>query len=246
MQDFLDSLPPLEDALKLEPEELAPYLLIYLARLDEREHRGMFTADNFFVGLRLDQSNQIPLRRALIEAWAWLEREGLLARDLDRQAFVTRRGKQAKSKEDVDAMRLASLLPRKMLHPKVATKAWPSFLHGDYETAVFCAFKQVEVAVRDSAGLGVTDIGVKLMRDAFHPDTGPLADRSIPAGERQGLSDLFAGAMGYHRNPVGHRTVPITDPADAVHMITLASHLLNLVDESVKRRSAGQMPAASP
>jgi len=40
----------------------------------------------------------------------------------------------------------------------------------EYDIAVFLAMKAVEVAVRDSSGLGDGLVGVKLMRSAFAPD----------------------------------------------------------------------------
>jgi len=52
---------------------------------------------------------------------------------------------------------------------------------------------------------------------------------NAPQGERQALSDLFAGAIGVYKNPHSHRQVSL-DAEDAVEMIMLASHLLKIVD----------------
>ena len=68
------------------------------------------------------------------------------------------------------------------------------------DQAVFKAFNAVEIGVRAAGGYANTDIGVPLMRKAFHADTGPLTRLSDPPAGRQALSDLFAGAIGSYKN----------------------------------------------
>lgn len=116
------------------------------------------------------------------------------------------------------------------LHPVIAQKVWATFLRGDYDTAVFQAFKEVEVAVRTAGGFAAEDVGTALMRKAFDPTRGPLTDTSLPLSERESLAHLFAGAIGSCKNPHSHRTISIPDPAEAVEMIMMASHLLKIVD----------------
>ena len=147
-----------------------------------------------------------------------------------REFFITRRGQNITSDEEFQNFREASILPKNLLHPLIADKCWVPFIRGDHDTAVFQAFKEVEVAVRSAGGYADTDIGVTLMRKAFHPDEGPLSDQSLPEAERQSLQHLFAGAIGSYKNPGSHRTVSIPEPLEAVEMIILASHLLRIVD----------------
>ena len=121
------------------------------------------------------------------------------------------------------------LLPEHEFHPMIPQNVWSSFSQGAYGSAVFEVFKQVEIAVRKAGDYEVTDYGTDLMRKAFHVDNGNLTDQNQPRSEKQACSDLFAGAIGYCKNPASHREVEIT-AEEAVELITLASYLLRIVD----------------
>ncbi len=237
-----------DDLLSLEPEELAGPLLLSF------EGNDHISRDNVISYDLLDRSfeptpglrEKYPTSRAdeilfaLMEAWQWLEREGFIApkptslvgessvRGAD-TFFVTCRGKTMVRREDFDAYRKGNLLPKQQLHPIIAQKVWSLFLRGDYDCAIFQAFKEVEIAVRNAGNYAQTDFGANLMRTAFNATNGKLTDPNQPESEKQALSALFAGAIGYYKNPHSHRKVPVT-AEEAVEMIILASHLLRIVD----------------
>jgi uncharacterized protein (TIGR02391 family) len=94
--------------------------------------------------------------------------------------------------------------------------------------------KAVEVSVREAGGFSSGDLGVDLMRKAFHEDNGPLTDKSVEKSERLARSALFAGAIGSYKNPHSHREVNLNDPDEAMEIVLLANHLLRIVDGRVK------------
>jgi len=80
---------------------------------------------------------------------------------------------------------------------------------------------------------------VKLMRSAFNPDSGSLADSSLDPGERVGVMELFAGSIGTFKNPPSHRQVNYGDPTEASEVVLLADLLMRLLDRVAARIGEG-------
>jgi uncharacterized protein (TIGR02391 family) len=242
-------VPNPEDLLALEVEELAGVLLVHLNSYGEGGGNsvaqwGKIHHYNFFNDL--NHSPEYPGRQeavnaALMEAWSWLQGESLLVAISDGRFHISRRAKRLRSLEEFGAYRKASLLPKGQLHPLIATKVYPAFLRGEYDTAVFQAFRELEVAVRNAGEFSPEDLGTALMREAFRPvdpnkpliSPGPLTDTALPSAEQQAMAHLFSGAIGLYKNPQSHRNVP-TEAIDAAEVIVFASHLLRIVDRLSK------------
>jgi len=229
-------IPNVTDFLALEVEEAAGVLLMHLNSYDdggaELNHHMFFdTVRNVPYP---EHHDKVSL--ALMEAWDWLASAGFIARKPDAvgaRFFVTRRGQRLKSREDFSAYRKASMLPEAQLHPLLA-RVYPAFLRGEYDTAVFQAFREVEVAVRQAGSFPNDMVGVHLMREAFKPTknanpAGPLTDPLLPIAEQEGMASLFVGAISVYKNPQSHRHAS-PQPEEATEIIMFASQLLRLVD----------------
>jgi len=244
-------VPSADDLLNLQVEEVGWVLLAHLVSLGDQSGDGRVWGAgrihqyNFFN--HLDHHPVYGTRRddvtkALLEAWGWLQQEGFLVREAisggTETCFLSRRAKALQTKADLDAYRKAGFLPRGQLHALIAARVYPAFLRGEYDTAVFQAFREVEIAVRDAGTFPADLVGVELMRQAFRSvnrpnqaaqTPGPLTDINLPIAEQEAMAHLFAGAIGLYKNPQSHRYVP-TAAAEAAEVILFASHLLRIVD----------------
>ncbi len=104
-------------------------------------------------------------------------------------------GKEVYASADYVGARMRSKFTREMFHPGLPDAAWNAFTVGDYDTAVFEAFKSVEVAVRTKGGYTTKDFGAPLMKKAFDPNSGPLRDKAAPPARQKAPCDLFTGAF---------------------------------------------------
>ena len=241
MYQLLTAIPDVNVLLALEPEELAAKILFLLRKTSnpDKINIGNLTSEATNTswtpsgGRSPYQGREKEVGLALSEAFAWLVAQGLIVPEVGMEGTqgwcrLSRRARRFESEEDFAQYTKARHLPRDYLHPRIKQTVWMAFMRGEYDGAVFQAMKAVEVAVRDASGS--PELGVKLMRDAFRPDNGPLTDRTTEKGEQEARAALFAGAIGSFKNPQSHRDVNLDDASEAMEVIMLANHLLRIVD----------------
>ncbi|NBQ68821.1 MAG: TIGR02391 family protein [Nitrosomonadaceae bacterium] len=240
MVTLTSKIPDVDVLVALAPEELAGVVLrlaherlqngkIHLQSLVSDIHGTLGISDGY------PQNRRQDAELALAEAWNWLSVQGLLIPSLGINGnngwmHLSRRARTILADDSFNTYTRSVAFPKSLLHPSIADQVWIDIIRGDIETAVFKAFREVEVAVRKAGQFADTDIGTALMRKAFDKTAGPLSNMQQPEAEREALAHLFAGAIGSYKNPHSHRTISISDATEAQEMVILASHLLRIVD----------------
>jgi uncharacterized protein (TIGR02391 family) len=240
MTQFID--PDL--AIKMPVEEFAGHLIQMLKSGPKRFHPHNICCEVDRVYAQHPQKDEF--KEAVMEAFGWMYSEGLIiiapTDGINGWMQLSRRGKLVNSVSDITKFAQREILPKNFLHPVIAQEAAPIFRTGKYDSAVYEAFKQVEIAVKDASGLPL--IGADLMKQAFTSKgtTGPLTDPSADGSEKEGIMFVFAGAIQLFRNATGHNNV-LMEPRQAAALIIHASTLMYLVDE---RKEALKAPMAVP
>jgi hypothetical protein len=199
---LLSLFPTPQNLLALTPEDLGGAIIEVVPPLIQN---GMFSIHSLLAPLyeppvpSYPRETRRPVMLAFAEALSWLTTHGLIVIDPEQAALwyrMTRRTADLCTRADVEAFRKGRILPDDLVPALFAQKVVPLFRRGDYDVAVFQAFKEVEVAVRKAAnaknaGYPDSDVGTTLMRKAFHPENGPLADIAVVPAEREAVMQVL-------------------------------------------------------
>jgi hypothetical protein len=134
MYDLPTAIPDVNVLLALEPEELGAKILFLLKRRLEQPNQmggnnGMFILGNLENELwqpshvnppRYPREKQPQISLALVEAWAWLEAQGLLVPAGDTNGrngwrVLSRRAQKIQTEAEFASYKVARLLPKELL-----------------------------------------------------------------------------------------------------------------------------------
>lgn len=145
--------------------------------------------------------------------------------------FPTKKGCRLQEREFERVIKKYTLVPESYLHPLIVKKSFTLLNTGQFESAVLQAFKTIETKIREKITASSEEYGMRLIRKAFHPESGPLTDTKLPKAERESFSNYIAGAFGFYKNPCSHRDVELNFQT-AFDRIVVASDLLKTIENA--------------
>lgn len=145
--------------------------------------------------------------------------------------FPTKKGFRFPEREFRRVIKEYTLMPETYVHPLIVKKSFSLLNAGQFESAVLQAFKTIETTIREKTNATPEEYGIRLIRKAFHPESGPLTDSKLPKAEREAFCNYIAGAFGFYKNPCSHRDVEL-DFSSAFNRIVVASDLLKTIENA--------------
>ncbi len=145
--------------------------------------------------------------------------------------FPTKKGFRFPEREFRRVVKEYALMPETYVHPLIVKKSFSLLNEGQFESAVLQAFKTIETRIREKINATPEEYGVKLIRKAFNPESGPLTDHELPKSEREAFCNYIAGAFGFYKNPCSHRDIEL-DFISAFDRIVVASDLLKAIESA--------------
>jgi hypothetical protein len=115
------------------------------------------------------------------------------------------------------------------IHPEIIKASKEIAEARKFDDAIFAAFRFVEATIQER--ISSKSVGAALIAEALD-GTPPKIDISTDARDRQGIRDLFSGALNNIRNDRGHKKTPLTpceSLEDCILYLSLASFLLYLL-----------------
>jgi uncharacterized protein (TIGR02391 family) len=117
------------------------------------------------------------------------------------------------------------------VHPSVRSAEKAIAEEGKFDDAIFAAFRYVEAEVQTR--IGSTNIGSGLLNEAFD-GTAPKILISSNQHDRDGIKQLFSGALSTIRNDRGHKkapAIPCKSLEACFYYLSFASFLLYLLSK---------------
>jgi hypothetical protein len=148
MIELPQAIPDVDLLFSLEPEELAVKLLFLVRkRRDAMFHPQSLTNEMWgdpsrgIRGYPHARKGQVEL--AVAEAWAWLLAQGLILpaegmNGTNGYRRLSRRAHRMESEAEFASFQTARLLPRAILHPRIADRVWRAFMCAANTTSLSC------------------------------------------------------------------------------------------------------------